>query len=53
MPSMSPSVLEAVRVSPCVGVPLMSTLPVGASLTLSTALVAALFTASAVPPASV
>ena len=49
MPSMSARVSEAVSVWPCVAVPVMVTLPVGASLTLSTVAVAALFTASGVP----
>ena len=53
MPSMSVRVFEAVRVWPCVVVPLMLTEPVGASLTLRTVLVAVLSTASAVPCPSV
>ena len=49
MPSTSAKVLAAVSVWPCVAVPLMVTLPVGASLTLATAAVALLVTLSAVP----
>ena len=53
MPSTSAKVLAAVRVWPCVGVPVMVTAPVGASLTLATAVVALLVTDSAVPWLSV
>ena len=53
MPSTSARLLAAVRVSPWVGVPVMVTDPVGASLTLATAVVAAELTASAVPWPSV
>src|SRR5205809_72401 len=52
-PSASASVFAAVSVWPCVAVPLMVTDPVGASLTLATAAVAALATCSAVPLPSV
>ena len=45
--------LAAVRVCPWVGVPVMVTAPVGLSLMLATAAVAAEVTASAVPPLSV
>ena len=53
MPSMSARVLEAVRVWPWVAVPVMVTLPVGASLTLATEAVALLVTLSTVPWRSV
>ena len=53
MPSTSARVLEAVRVWPCVVVPVMVTVPVGRSLTLATVAVALLLTLSTVPWLSV
>ena len=53
MPSRSASVLNADRVWPCAGVPVMVTAPVGASLTLATVAVALLVTFSKVPWLSV
>ena len=52
-PSISARVLAAVRVWPWMAVPVMVTLPVGASLTLATAALALLVTLSAVPWPSV
>ena len=52
-PSASANVFDAVSVSPWVAVPLIVTLPVGASLTFATAEVAEDATLSSVPRVSV
>ena len=49
IPSTSAILFDAVNTCPCVGVPEMVTVPVGASFTLAIALIAALVTLSGVP----